>query len=548
MPNVTNLQNLINLRLVDNKEIDKDDIQLFAKINNDNYYPIRYVLDSQGKSHVENSTFLKNKKLFIGSKRQYLYHHYTLSSAGRKLYLGNEFCSAWNPDKYIVFVNNRLLSRASYNIMVPTDKNKLGKKVIFFFNNIAANIPIDIYYIESDDNFANLPINQDVHIHSKEVFANVDNQKPVKIPYPYSYYPRDDHTFMVFTEDGQHLNPMIDYKSSEDKEYITLMKNNAIKKRDINYIIFVFPYCSSGYEKEGEDKLNLAGKGSGIYFSYSKSIQNGDITSGIVNFTPAFTRYTLESNNYILFGNTTYIDPERFDVISNSQIKFKDPTDILHAGYTDYTMIVFAESKTLFTSQKKFKFVPYKVTASYDGQIEFTIPKSVKKDYFLLFRGSVLMDMENRYYWTNNDIVRFTNPNDGAKKGTDLVFLFYERTNNVNNATDLYFEKIEFETTVDGSFLLDPMQTESKIFDKDEIMLFLNGTYLPPERYNLINNKVTFTDKTDELLKDKAITGIYLQAEVNMDEKDPAHQYLDVIKNKDEIWFDTMVAKTYKYY
>ena len=71
---------------------------------------------------------------------------------------------------------------------------------------------------------------------------------------------------------------------------------------------------------------------------------------------------------------------------------------------------------------------------------------------------------------------------------------------------------------------------------------------MPPERYNLINNKVTFTDKTDELLKDKAITGIYLQAEVNMDEKDPAHQYLDVIKNKDEIWFDTMVAKTYKYY
>ena len=224
MPNVTNLQDIIDLKLADNKEIDKDDIQIFAKINNDNYYPIRYVLDSQGKSHVENSTFLKNKELFIGSKKQYLYHHYILSSAGRKLYLGNEFCSAWNPNKYIVFVNNRLLSRASYKIMVPTDKNNLGKKVIFFFNNIAANIPIDIYYIESDDNFANLPINQDVHIHSKEVFANVDNQKPVKIPYPYSYYPRDDHTFMVFTEDGQHLNPMIDYKSSEDKEYITLMK------------------------------------------------------------------------------------------------------------------------------------------------------------------------------------------------------------------------------------------------------------------------------------------------------------------------------------
>lgn len=548
MPNVTNLQAIIDLKLADNKEIDKDDIQIFAKINNDNYYPIRYVLDSQGKSHVENSDFLKNKQLYIGSKRQYLYHHYTLSSAGRKLYLGNEFCSAWNSDKYIIFVNKRLLSRASYNLLIPSDKNNLGKKVIYFFNNIPANIPIDIYYIESDDNFSDLPINQDTHIYSKEVFADYDNQKLVKVPYPYHYYPRDDHAFMVFTEEGQHLNPMTDYKSSEDKEYITLINGRTIKKKHENYIIFVFPYCSSGYEKEGEDKLALTGKGSGIYFFYSKSIQSRDTTSGIVNFSPAFTKYTLNSNNYILFGNTTYIDPERFDVISNSQVKFKDPADILHAGYTNYTIVVFAESRTLFDAQKKFKFTPYKVTATINGQIEFNIPKSVKKDYFLLLRGSILMDMENRYYWVNNNIVRFTNINDGAKKGTDLVFLFYERSNNINNSVDLHFEKIKFETTTDDSFELDPMQTKGKNFSKDEIMLFLNGTYLPPERYNLVNNKVTFTDKVDKLLKDKAITGIYLQAEVNMDEQDPAHQYLDVTKTKDEIWFDTMVSQTYRYY
>lgn len=466
----------------------------------------------------------------------------------RKLELGKEFKTGWNPDKYIIFVNNRLLPKTNYKILIPSDTNTLKKKVVYFYNSIPNGTSIDIYYIESDEDFNTLPINRDVYIKSKEVFADFDLQKPVKIPYPYASYPRDEHNFMVFTEEGQLLNQQLDYKTSIDRQFITLTDKFRLKEKSINYLVFTFPYCKQVYDLEAEDERKSAGKNSGVSFFYSKSINNQDITTGIVNFTPQFTKYDIDDSNFILYGNSTWIDPYRYEVINNHQIKFKDPTDIIHNGYADYTMIVFSENKTLYTSTKKFHFVPYRVTATIDNQLEFTIPKSIRQENFILFRNSVLMDMKYRYYWVNDTTIRFSNPNDGVKLGSDVVFLFYNPIDSSNNAKYLKFMKIEFETTDDGYFaLVPPAQNKNLTFDKDEIMLFLNGTYLSPERYNLVNNKVTFVEKTDKLLANKAITGIYLNAAYKPIEPDPAHEYLDVLESNDIIWFDESHAEAYEY-
>ena len=88
----------------------------------------------------------------------------------RKLELGKEFRTAYNPDKYLIFVSGRLLNKANYEIIIPSPYNTYSKKVIYFFCNIPDNAQIDVYYIESDDNFDTVPFNRDIRIFTKTLY------------------------------------------------------------------------------------------------------------------------------------------------------------------------------------------------------------------------------------------------------------------------------------------------------------------------------------------------------------------------------------------
>lgn len=72
------LEKFIN-KLIETNDIDIDwnEIRIFAKINDENFYPIRFEIDSQNKIHIEITEFIADKELYIGSKRQFIYHHYT---------------------------------------------------------------------------------------------------------------------------------------------------------------------------------------------------------------------------------------------------------------------------------------------------------------------------------------------------------------------------------------------------------------------------------------------------------------------------------------
>ena len=118
-----------------------------------------------------------------------------------------------------------------YRIFIPSDKNNYKDKVIYFNTTIKSRSSIDVYYIECDDNFDQIPFNKDVKIFAKNQYAEENNQTYIQIPYPYDTYPRDDHTFFVFTDEGKYLDQIKDYSTSYDKEYITQRDRYALKDR-----------------------------------------------------------------------------------------------------------------------------------------------------------------------------------------------------------------------------------------------------------------------------------------------------------------------------
>ena len=58
-----------------NTAIEINDIQIFAEINENNYYPIDMSVQDR-KIHIKNNEFIVGKKLYIGSKRQFISKSY----------------------------------------------------------------------------------------------------------------------------------------------------------------------------------------------------------------------------------------------------------------------------------------------------------------------------------------------------------------------------------------------------------------------------------------------------------------------------------------
>lgn len=73
--NIEELETEINNMINCNPEIEINDIQIFAEINENNYYPIDMSVQD-GKIHIKNNDFIVGKKLYIGSRRQFINKSY----------------------------------------------------------------------------------------------------------------------------------------------------------------------------------------------------------------------------------------------------------------------------------------------------------------------------------------------------------------------------------------------------------------------------------------------------------------------------------------
>lgn len=67
----------INKQLSLNPYIDLNELQIFAKINDNNLYPVTFAIQD-GKVHIKYTDFIAKKQLYIGSKRQFIHHQYIL--------------------------------------------------------------------------------------------------------------------------------------------------------------------------------------------------------------------------------------------------------------------------------------------------------------------------------------------------------------------------------------------------------------------------------------------------------------------------------------
>ena len=571
---VSSVEKELNDKYANNPNIRINDIVILGYVTDYSYYPIDFnIVD--GKITLNNNSILLNRRLFVCSNRQYLNETYTsankdYTASSNIIELRSSMKTAWNKDKFLIFLNGFYIGRNHYHVIIPSFDNEYLKKNIIFDFPLPDKSQVDIIYMESDEDMDNIPFNRDLKLYHREVFlqdlqydiANYYLESyPIKVPYPYDLYPKGPHTFYVFSSEHEHLIQNVDYDFFNGYDYIAL----RFDRRHLNipanylerYISFVFPFVRRDWEETDYDYENTEdslGTRSGVTYFISESISTD--ANGNIKFSPKFTKYTLTKNNFLLFSNTTFIDPERYNIIANDHLQMISAYDKADCANSAYNMVVFAENKAVANKYTQFTFDIYDVTASVDGQTTFSLPRKSIVEDFMIFRGSVIMDQEDRYIWDKKgQKITLTNPRDALLKGQSIQIVYFRNKDTKYDKNTIVIRKFYVVTTATGYVDLPNNIFNNLAFNNSNLMLFINTAYLEQSRYKISNSgRVTFTNPNDTgvLIPGKMVTGILLEGKKTdglLDEDDLSHSknsYLSIVDDDSFIWFDEQITKVHK--
>lgn len=481
-----------------------------------------------------------------------------------QLELGPEFVSGWDDRKYLVFRNGHLLPKQTYNIIIPSHHNNYLKKILYSTVGFSKGDRIEIFYIENQENFANVPFNRETRVASYIYYAKSNNQKLIKIPYPNSSYRRSKDSFYLFNDKGEHLDCRFDYTVSVDGRYVTLADHAKLKVMMLDYVVFTFCYIQNrsidGQEQETDmfDTVNLAE----IEYEYSYSLENINDTSGTVVFSPPFDKWpNINKENFMLFGNSVYIDPERYEIIDNSTIQFVDPVEAEVANSRRYTMCIpVHQTKLTLKADTQIHYEVVRVIATKDKQSVFTLelPDNSTSWYpFLLFKGSILLDVYDQYEFDDTTgILTITDPECYVSEGRALTIVYLNKSY-TDIKKEIKYVKMEFNVTPTGMTEIPLYFYKNKDikFNSSNLLLFVNGVFIEPERYTIEpDNWIKFNSIPeiagyDEPYEDKSFTGIYMMAYEDPDSNSDGFNDLygqkevDPSEDNDKTRFDELYSR-----
>ena len=242
----------INNKFINNKDLKKEDLQVFVELSENNLAPIQFGFNPDNTIKIYDEEEAIGKNIYIGSKRQFLYCRFNIQYSSIKLNINiEEFKTGWDPSKYLVFRNGYLMNSNMYRIYTASFDNFISRKVLYSLVQFNIGDRIDIFYIESEDNMNPIPINRDVYLAVRKQYATMNFQTLFPVPYPYPEYPRGKNMFFVCDMEGHYLDNRYDYQVAVDAEHITLRNDHSVHSAYTDYLIYTFPYVKQDWEDEG---------------------------------------------------------------------------------------------------------------------------------------------------------------------------------------------------------------------------------------------------------------------------------------------------------
>lgn len=211
-----------------------------------------------------------------------------------------------------------------------------------------------------------------------------------------------------------------------------------------------------------------------------------------------------------LYINNTWMDPSRYS--GTSSITLSQITDIELINDATFTLVVLRENYAN-------SFLVDVKTVSPTGRY-FILPdqERIDKDDFLILDGSLNVIQKDRYrvYKTagNNGKYRvYLNNVKDTFGGTTLyiIYLSLSSSGEFKNHTDLQIRFFKLQAMADPQGQVQfPSEFNYIGYSKRNVLLFVNGTFMPPESYNLTNGKVTLLNDNENLKPGNNVTALFL--------------------------------------
>lgn len=263
----------------------------------------------------------------------------------------------------------------------------------------------------------------------------------------------------------------------------------------------------------------------------------------------------------IIYKNTVMIEHTRYRIVGSNKIEFFDYKDMNIIGNMCTIQQITDETKYNLHDLTDSKYA--QVVATVDQQSVFEIPQVLDSDglpyrYFLVFRGSISMDNEYRYYIDDEyKTITLTHTEDFVPKGSSLTFFFVKlRKSDVYGP--LHVKPMYLYTRTEVYDPNDPDKLVTRIpipefhglkFTENNCMVFIQDTFVSPQRYRIENNTI-ITDFDDFYFDhDKSVVIVVLKM-VNALE-DPITDHDRVVKDEMNrgrrfVLYDLNIDKRYK--
>lgn len=238
--------------------------------------------------------------------------------------------------------------------------------------------------------------------------------------------------------------------------------------------------------------------------------------SAVMYFMAWDNGYIKPGDKVLLYKNTTLVDPSLYRVVGYDLLQFYNYKKMKIKSTDLFTMQIITDTAGtdlhLFQDLADMEFAW--VTATEDNQSTFEIPKiSVTDGFdfhkFIVFRGSVSMEGENRYIIDiKKNTLTLTNPVDFVPIGASLLFV-YARTKRANAYGKLHPKPYFFyaKTYNHNGVSMIQLPEDKKngfVFNMENTMLFIQDVFISPQRYRIDNGTLTFVQVGDTFPNNKS--------------------------------------------
>lgn len=457
--------------------IPRDDIIVYTDTKGlPNLYPVLYELDEINDKLVLKYDKYLDTNLYIGSKRQFAYSRLKVYETTNTIFLNYKFRSCYNPDKYLVFINGRLLNSAYYRVLIPSLTNKkINYKAIYSMKTVNPTDRIDVFYVGGNATNAKGSYNGDLVIKATKTMCTRDRQNTYAVPLPFKGYYIDDENAMFVVKHGLYVNKSEYYIHQDNGIYYITFTDEDDEGIVGEEIVFLFPYYSTDLgivDKPSESNT--------MQF-ISRYIRTTEDTN-VVTFPSDYLASITNSQYIFVFQGNKLLDPSDYSFQDTDTISFNHT---IPAG-TDMSVVIESDRYAVKANNVSLRYSNIKITQV--GQDAITLPLSNRADSYIIFKNGKVMD--HKIYTVVDNILIIDHKYNDLRPGDELTFVCSVDSssdlNNINyypvNVSMVYIDKIDI-----------PNFNAIK-YTGNNLMLFIDGDYIPSNQYTISGNTILLSN------------------------------------------------------